>query len=227
MGKDINGDGIGEPVTGYKKPDVGKAYPCKIPQTTDEFNEKDLGFQWQWHANPKNEWYSLTESPGNMRLYSVKNPTLNGNLWFVPNLLLQKFPAPSFTVTTKISFEPDRLNEKSGLLIMGREWAFLAYSITYKGLELGMYAGSYFQGEDKTERIEFIPAEKNSCYLRVEVDDKRMCIFSYSFDGTEYKKIGKEFTAAPGVWIGAKVGLFNINPNITESRGTAHRCPGS
>ncbi len=221
MGKDINGDGIGEPVHEFKKPDVGKTYPVAVPQTTDEFNEEQLGLQWQWHANPKSEWYSLTESPGNIRLYSVKNFTQNGNLWFVPNLLLQKFPSPSFIAKTKIIFYPDRPNEKSGLVVMGREWAFLSFTKTEKGLELGMYTGTCFQGDDKTEKIESIPADKNSCYLRVDVDEQKICTFSYSFDGTDFKQIGKEFTAVQGVWVGAKVGLFSINPNIKESKGYA------
>ena len=221
MGKDINGDGVGEPVIEYGKPDVGKTYPIAKPQTTDEFNEKLLGLQWQWHANPNMDWYSLTECPGNIRLYSVKNFTQNGNLWFVPNLLLQKFPAPSFTATTKINFNSDNINDKSGLVIMGREWAFLAITKKENGLELGMYTGTYFQGEDKTEKIESIPIEKKSCYMRVHVNDNNICTFSYSFDGTEYKILGKEFTAMPGVWIGAKMGLFCINPNITESKGYA------
>ncbi|MBN1895246.1 hypothetical protein JW906_12160 [bacterium] len=37
--------------------------------------------------------------------------------WFVPNLLLQKFPSPSFTATAKISFQPDRRYEKAGLYV--------------------------------------------------------------------------------------------------------------
>jgi beta-xylosidase len=221
MGKDINNDGIGEPVSEHKKPDVGKLYPLSIPQTSDEFDKNEPGLQWQWHANPEKEWYSLTDSPSNIRLYSIKNYTQNGNLWFVPNLLLQKFPAPSFTATTEITFNPEMLNEKSGIVIMGRKWAFLAFTKTEKGLELGMYTGSYFQGSDQTERIESILVEKNSCYLRVYVDDKAACTFSYSFDGTDFKQIGKEFTATAGTWIGSKVGLFSINPNINESKGYA------
>jgi len=51
-------------------------------------------------------------------LFDVQNLTQNGNLWFVSNLLLQKFPAPSFTVTTKITFILGQVNEKSGLLIL-------------------------------------------------------------------------------------------------------------
>ncbi len=221
MGVNINNDGIGEPVSEYKKPDVGNTFPVYIPRTSDEFDNEELGLQWQWHANPKKEWHSLTESPGNIRLYSIKNHTQNGNLWFVPNLLLQKFPAPSFSATTKISFTPESLNEKSGLVIMGKECAFIALTKTEAGIELGMYTGSYFQGYDKTEKIEFVPMKNNSCILRVDVNENKICNFSYSLDGTVFKPIGSEFTATPGVWIGAKVGLFSINPNVHESRGYA------
>jgi beta-xylosidase len=221
MGSDTNGDGIGEPVMEWKKPDAGRTYPMAVPQTTDEFNSETLALQWQWHANPRKEWYSLTEAPGSLRLYTVKNLTQNGNLWRVPNLLLQKFPAPSFTVTTHISFKPELGGEKSGLLIMGREWAYLALVKTDAGLELGMHTGTYFEGYDKTEKIESITLDREDCCLRVHVADAAVCTFSYSADGKNYIPIGKEFQATPGTWIGAKVGLFNVNPNISDSAGYA------
>ena len=220
MGVDINDDGIGEPVLEWKKPDVGRSYPVTIPQTSDEFESDKLGLQWQWHANPRKTWYSL-ENPGHLRLFAVKNMTQNGNFRFVPNLLLQKFSAPSFTVTTKIDFHPDLIDEKSGLVIMGREWAFVALCKTSDGLQVGMYTGAYFQGYDKTQVIESFDIEQNSCFLRVDVNEQLECSFSYSFDGLEYSAIGTAFKAKPGTWIGAKVGLFNINPNITESNGYA------
>ena len=219
MGEDINNDGIGEPVMEWKKPDVGKSYPIINPQTSDEFEDVNLGLQWQWHANPKNEWYSLSENQGNLRLYAVKNFSQNANLWMVPNLLLQKFPAPKFTVTTKISFNPDLIGERSGLLIMGKEWAFVALEETSDGIQVGMYTGSYFQGFDKTEKIELVGLEKNECFLRVEVNDQIECTFAYSLDGKSFQSIGKEFKAVPGMWIGTKVGLFYVNPNINESSG--------
>jgi beta-xylosidase len=53
IGKDINEDGIGEPVNEDKKPDVGRVYPVINPQTNDEFDHNRLGLQWQWQANPK------------------------------------------------------------------------------------------------------------------------------------------------------------------------------
>ena len=221
MGIDINNDGIGEPVMEYKKPDVGQSYQISVPQTSDEFNANEPGLQWQWHANMKKEWFSLTENPGHIRLYAVQNISQNGNLWFVPNLLLQKFPAPSFTVTTKITFEPYHINEKSGMVIMGREWAYVALEKTKTGLQLGMFKGTYFEGYDKTQNIESLSINDNTYYLRVNVTEQGVCDFSYSHDGKSYQPIGEEFTAKQGVWIGAKIGLFCINPNIDESKGYA------
>lgn len=219
MGKDINNDGIGEPVPEWQKPDVGKSYPVAVPQTSDEFNNPQLGLQWQWHANPKEEWYSLTELSGNLRLYSAQNLSQDGNLWFVSNLLLQKFPAPTFKVTTKITFNPDLENEKSGLIIMGKEWAYVAMTKTNDDLKLSMCTGIYDREKDGTIEIESVDMQQSTCFLKVQVDEEAVCSFYYSLDGNNYESIGEKFTAVEGVWIGAKVGLFNVNPNVTKSKG--------
>jgi len=221
IGEDPDNDGTGEPVSEWQKPNVNKTYPIEIPQTSDEFNTIDLDLQWQWQANPKAGWYSLSANPGKLRLYSVKNFTQNGNLWFVPNLLLQKFSAPSFTVTTKIKVEPDLIGEKSGLVIMGKEWAYISLEKTPEGIQLGLFTGTYFEGYDKTKKIDSVEFRSKSCYLRVHVDTGGLCSFSYSLKGNEFHPIGKEFTATPGVWIGAKAGIFSINPNINDSKGYA------
>lgn len=219
MGVDINNDGIGEPVKEFKKPNVGKQYPVEIPQTTDEFSGTKLGLQWQWHANPKSKWYSLTENPGKLRLYSVKNLSQNGNFWFVPNLLLQKFPAPSFTATAKIEFTGELSGEKCGLAVMGIKWAYVAFTKTETGLKVGMSEGAYNQCDDLTTEIESVDVKGNSCYFRVFVNTAGVSSFSYSVDGKTYKTIGREFKAEKGRWIGAKVAVFAINPNIEDSKG--------
>ena len=30
------------------------------PDASDDFSKKTLGLQWQWNANPKEDWYKLT-----------------------------------------------------------------------------------------------------------------------------------------------------------------------
>lgn len=222
MGEDINGDGIGEPVAEWTKPDVGQTCPVVVPQTSDDFGSSTLGLQWQWHANPREDWYSLTAHPGSLRLNTVQNLTQDGNLWFVPNLLLQKFPAPSFTVTTRAEFHPQQNGERCGLVVMGRKWAYLALIRDGGDLELGMFQGTYDRANDATREIESVDAPGGAAYLRVQVtnpgDNVAECTFSYSMDGRRYHKIGETFPATPGVWIGAKVGLFCENPNMTPSQ---------
>ena len=221
FGVDSDKDGIGEPVSVYKKPNVGKKFPVEIPQTTDEFNENNLGKQWQWHANPKENWYSLSDNKGSLRLFSEKNFTQNGNLWFVPNLLLLKFSSPTFSAKTKITFKGDLIGDRSGLVVMGAEWAYIAIEKTEKGNKIVVYKGEKHKCEDITEKFEALTLNPDTCYLKVEYFDTNYFQFSYSLDDKEYIVFNKKFSAQEGVWIGAKLGLFSLNPNILESKGYA------
>jgi len=89
----INQDtqGTGEPVLTFQKPNVGKTYPFQVPQTSDEFDAPELGLQWQWQANPKDGWMSLSARPGWLRLNAAPWPAGATNHWLAPNFLLQKF----------------------------------------------------------------------------------------------------------------------------------------
>jgi len=48
-----------------------------------------------------------------------------------------------------------------------------------------------------------------------------ICEFSYSFDGKRFEKLGDKFKAQPGMWIGAKVGLFSLGPRGARVYGFA------
>jgi len=62
---------------------------------------------------------------------------------------------------------------------------------------------------------------QSGCFLKVDVDTEAKCQFFFSTDGKSYQPLGDRFQAKKGRWIGAKVGLFCINPNIQESRSFA------
>ncbi|MDN4501450.1 glycoside hydrolase 43 family protein [Alteromonadaceae bacterium BrNp21-10] len=227
MGEDQNSDGIGEPVAQYRKPNVGAVHPIAVPQTSDEFNQDKLGLQWQWHANPQNDWYSLNKAnPGHIRLFAEQNLTQFGNLRFVGNQLLQKFSSPGFSVTTKISFYPDQLNDKSGLVINGQQWGYIALHKTQEGVRLGVFKGHYEQYDDATVELESVTAQPNQdgqfeYYLKVDVEPNGQYQFSYSVEGKHFQTMGPMLQATAGVWIGAKVGLFSLSPSIVKSQGYA------
>ena len=210
IGIDKDGDGKGEPVVRYKKPNVGKTYPIQTPSESDEFNSNKLGLQWQWMANPKTTWYFLNPSKGYLRLFSDKLPDTSKNLWGTPNVLLQKFPAEEFTVTTKMNFVPNtRLeNEKAGLTVMGLSYASLALKTKKDGIYLvHAVCKNAAQGVAENEII-ITKLKSGEIYLRVNVTKGAQCNFYYSADGKTFTKAGNVFTAETGRWIGAKVGIF-------------------
>jgi len=224
MGKDQNGNGIGEPVLQYKKPNVGQKYAIQTPRETDNFEQDSLGLQWQWNANPNVLWSA--KLPGNdfLRLYSIAPPEQMNSLWDVPNLLLQKFPAPEFNVATKISLIPGDGKEqrKTGLIIMGRDYATVTLTEKEGVFYLQRTEAIKADAGAKEEIVEEIALKSNTVYLKVAVSaPDAMCQFSYSENGRNFKKFGAPFKARVGKWIGAKVGLFSISTPEASRGGYA------
>jgi len=116
----------GEPVLTHKKPATGRPSPVVTPMESDEFNDSTLGPQWQWQANPKPGWAFPAPAMGVLRLYDVPMPDAARNLWDVPNLLLQKFPAPEFMATAKVTFHALADTDKTGLVVMGSDYAYVS-----------------------------------------------------------------------------------------------------
>ena len=224
MGQDFDGNGIGEPVMSHKKPNVGKTYPIQTPAETDNFDNFNIGLQWQWSANPNVLWHA--KLPGNnfLRLFSIKSVEDSENLWMVPNLLLQKFPAPNFTASTKISLYPEetKSGKTAGLIIMGTDYATLSISHDNNGYFIKQtQAIGAIKGADENI-ISKKRLKSNSAYFKVEVSaPDAKCQFSYSEDGSTFNKIGKPFKAQPGKWIGAKVGIFNVSTQEAKRGGYA------
>ena len=235
IGSDPDGDGCGEPVRRHKKPSV--AHPSTVPAapaTSDEFNSRKLGLQWEWHANPS-DFYGFPTQQGFFRLYSHKLPAQQCNLWEVPNMLLQKFPAESFTATAKmsISAKSDSDGAISGLIVMGRDYSFIG--LEKNGDSFDLVQGTCTDAESGTPqqsaRLRSVtpsrvysaglyPNYECDIYLRVTVDKGAVCTFYFSLDGKKFIKVGQPFNARQGKWIGAKVGLFSTVPDNAD-RGWA------
>ena len=233
IGTDPDGDGKGEPVLTYRKPDMGKKDPQRnfitgqylmaTPAESDEFDGIRLGKQWQWQANPKTGWSFMNPATGSLRLFTAQIPDSAKNYWDVPNLLLQKFPADVFMVTTKLKFSPNPKleGEKTGLIIMGMSYANLAVKTNKKGISLVYTTCSgASKGNPEQEKV-IIDLNQPVVYLRVKVNQGGLCQFSYSLDGQDFKNAGEIFQAVEGQWIGAKMGLFASRSSVTNDSGYA------
>lgn len=228
IGKDQDGDGCGEPVTTCRKPDVGREWPVETPVESDEFDSRNLGLQWQWHANYQ-DTFGFTTGLGYVRLYGHILSERFVNFWEVPNLLLQKFPAEEFTATTRLKISAKADGQQSGLIVMGWDYCYLGVEKLGEGFVLKQAVcrdAEQGNAETVTRLTELPPSRKfeaglypnyeREIYLRVAVEKGGRCRFFYSLDGKKYHPAGVPFQARQGKWIGAKVGLFSTTPHGKE-----------
>ena len=224
IGVDKDGDGCGEPVTIYRKPDVGGTYSIETPVESDEFNARQLGLQWEWHANYQ-DTFGFTSDLGFVRIYGHVLSENFVNFWEVPNLLLQKFPAEKFTATAKLKVSAKMDGQQSGLIVMGWDYSYIGVEKVGERfiLKQAVCKDAEQNTPETAVRLAEIPASRiyeaglypnceREIYLRVKVEKGGICRFSYSLDGKKYMSAGTPFAARQGKWIGAKVGLFSTAP---------------
>jgi beta-xylosidase len=222
----------GAPVLTHRKPavrDAASSRPVAVPPTSDEFEGASLGLQWQWQANPQSDWYSLAARRGWIRLHA--EPAPGDDLYDSPNLLLQKFPAPEFTVTTCLDGSGLAPGDAAGLMVFGYSYAWIGLRRDARGLRLvhavnhhhdTKFGPSNFAHADEA----VLEATTPRVFLRVAVNSSAKCQFSYSTDGATFTplSVGPAFEATVGRWVGAKVGVFAVergNGNRTEKAGYA------
>lgn len=227
IGNDTDGDGCGDPVRRWSKP-AGSVIQGALPLQ----RSKDASALFQWHADYKPE-YGFPLSEGMMRVYGHRTETVDINLWDVPNLWLQKFPAEEFTVTSRVKVSAKSLSEgaTSGIVVMGRDYARLG--LLKKGDAFVLqYAVNHDADNGGKETVKDItelkptrvyaaglmPNLECDVWLRVTVKRDGNCMLSYSTDGRKFKDTGR-FTARVGKWIGAKLGYYSVTPGGVTERG--------
>ena len=155
IGADPDGDGCGAPVLSAPAP-VGTCADgtktldsvpsrrktardgTKTPASVPSVQPGPYGIAWDWQypAVPSPYWhYALPD--GGVRLYSVEQAKTYRNLWDCPNLLQQKFPAESFSVSARLVFRPNPQlkgrGEQAGFVVMGSDYAGLRMVDTEEG----------------------------------------------------------------------------------------------
>ena len=219
----------GEPVLKYQKP---KSHSNVIvnPAESDEFNVPALGKQWQWQANYDDK-FGMPTTLGVMRVYTYKMNAGENNLWQVPNMLLQKTPADSFTATAKIRMTSKDQDQLGGIIMMGLDYSALVVKRVGDDFQLlRLVCKSADKGKAQQEelittlkptlrdKIDYQPAIHEDIYLRMAVNDSK-CRFYYSTNGKTFKEAGEPFAMREGKWIGAKIGIVAAESKSDSNRG--------
>jgi beta-xylosidase len=236
------GNDYGEPVSEYQKPDVGEVdnQSC-TPETSDDFTSKTLGFQWQWNANPKKDWYNLTGEALILNAIFKADTTPYGDC---PNLLLQKWHAPEFSCTTKLDLSNLTEGDEAGVISMGMSYCLLTFRKHNGKLVPYFVTGKQEYGKilpdhtDETQKelpkLDSNTNGENPIFVKYTVTrtgtqdlnekEKNFPLetveISYSLDDLHYINTG-EMAAVPGRWVGVKNGVFSVSSH-PDSKGYAH-----
>ncbi len=205
-------DGVCQPVACWKKPLQG--FPSCIPQTSDDFSQPTLGLQWQWHANHKRSWYSLTENPGALRLYPGCSEITDLSKY--PRFLGQKFPARQFRVTVDLDSSGLELGGMAGLgVTSGNGSHFLGIRHCPHGLEWVLRT---------PESLDMLKGAVGTRFgIAVEVHSDGQFQFFYQHAESQLEAISEMFLAKEGGWIGAKVGIFHLCESSAAGHADFHR----
>jgi len=219
MGSDPDGDGTGEPVSTFRMPVAVTGQRQVVPQTTDEFGGARLGLQWQWQANPRSEWMSLSARPGFLRLSTQPLPGADPNLWTASHLLMQKLPAETFEVTTAVHLNARATGDAIALVVLGLDYAEIRLSRTDNGWRLEQVTRRNADTDGQAS-IGSAVAGTSAMQLRVSITAGK-AEFSYSPDGARFQTLGEPFTLREGRWVGAKFGLIATRAAGSEPGGSA------
>lgn len=224
IGNDTDGDGCGDAVEKWSKP-AGLE-----PTVPGNDNPASL---FQWHAN-YSDFYGFPTNNALMRIYGHKVSPEFVNLWEVPNLWLQKFPAGEFSATARlqISAKANAEGVESGMVVMG--WDYCRLYLEKNGdkfdLKMNTCTDAEQGGRENTILIATInpsrvyaaglhPNMECDIWMRLKVGKDGICTFSYSTDGKKFTAVPESFRARAGKWIGAKFGFFSITPDGVGDRG--------
>jgi|WetSurMetagenome_2_1015567.scaffolds.fasta_scaffold00001_113 beta-xylosidase len=201
IGVDIDRNGIGEPVYVWKKPDIKGRFGISAPQTNDNFNDPDLGLQWQWNHNPQNDAWSLKSKPGYLELNALKAE----NFVKARNTLTQKVMGTTGIAVTEMDLTKLADGQKAGLCSMGGKVVNLV-GITKKGGQLYLFT------ENNGKTINETAIKSKKIFLKVQLDIRNeKNLFFYSLDNKVFKTFGENFSTASGYWKGTRLGLFSFN----------------
>jgi beta-xylosidase len=218
IGDDANGDGTGEPVLAHRKPIALRTTPT-APATSDDFDRAPLGPQWQWQANPQPGWATLDAPLSRLRLACVPRPA--ATLWLASNLLLQKFPAAAFQVTSDVELDARTEGDEAGLIVFGYSYAWIGVRQIAGALVLvhAVCLGANLGGAERV--LHSRPVYAPRICLRAAVKADARCQFSYSVDGATFTLLDGVFQCTSSDWVGAKLGLFASSPPEAKKSGSA------
>ncbi len=159
---------------------------------SDEFDreegEADLPLEWQWNHNPLNDYWSLDQRPGYLRLI---NDRVDTSFLRTRNTLTQRTYGPVSSASVALDVSQLKNGDVAGLGALQLNYGYVGVEKKEDDLRIVMVNGT--GGE--FEEIESIDLENETVYFKISMDFRDLtdkAYFYYSLDGESWERIGNE-----------------------------------
>jgi len=178
--------------------------------SSDEFNrmagDRPFSLHWQWNHNPDNRYWSLSDSPGYLRLTAGR---IDSSPLQARNTLTQRTFGPESAASTFVDVTNMNNGDYSGMIALQKNYGYVGVK-----KENGRFSIVMVNGEkEEAVEVESVPLEQNGIHLKIECDFKDRtdkAYFYYSFDGLDWVKIGNTLQMSYTLphFMGYRFGLF-------------------
>ncbi len=188
----------GNPVSGGEYP-VQLATSAKI-EPSDEFDGDSLSLIWQTPANPRSGWYSLNNGLRLNCAYYDKE-----SLSDLPQLIMQKVSMYNFTVCAECALNLKEDGDEVGITMFGKEYGYVCIVRRGGANFLEIRKGNI--GGERDVTLVSVPYAENEVVftLTAGYEEYHKLSYKFGFVGGVYDY---KFYATPGVWVGAKLGMY-------------------
>ena len=184
----------------------------------DDFNDATLAYHWNFLRTPRDEFYSLTERPGFLRLHLRPQAlTEQSN----PSFVGRRQQHIHFSAQTEMEFTPQSEHECAGLVLVQNNDFHFRFVVTYKS-EPVIQLVKRSHGKDETLAEQAVQAGHYTLKVTAHEQDYG---FYFSIDGQEKilaENIDGRILSTPvaGGFVGAYIAMYassNGQPSTNQA----------
>ena len=127
--KPVFNPGTGRVLIEDKFPNLSYS-PTEEPAIRDEFTAGSLNYCWNFLRTPFQKWYEIDAAKGKL-IIQLRPEKITE--WTNPSFIARRVQHMSYTVTTRMEFNPQRENEEAGLVIMQNDKYQYRCTLSKKG----------------------------------------------------------------------------------------------
>ena len=175
---------------------------------SDEFDwDSELPLVWQWNHNPDDNYWSVTDRPGFLR---ITNGRIDKNFVNTQNTLTQRTFGPECSGIIAMDVSHMQDGDVSGLGALQQYYGFVGVKMSGTSKSVVMMNAR----TSATREVESIPLDQDTIFLKIACDYKNKrdrAYFYYSLDSAEWKAIGNTLQMSYELshFMGYRFALFN------------------